>query len=97
MSFPAELAIPEEVLEIARHLDRAGHEVWCVGGAIRDALLRRRGLDTALEPSDLDFATSATPEQVQALFRRTVNVGVKHGTVGVLDRSRALHEVTTFR
>jgi tRNA nucleotidyltransferase (CCA-adding enzyme) len=97
MSFPAELVIPEEVLEIARRLDQAGHEVWCVGGAIRDALLHRHGVDAALEPSDLDFATSATPEQVQALFRRTVNVGVKHGTVGVLDRSRALHEVTTFR
>ena len=97
MIFPERLAIPEEVLEIARRIDAAGHEVWCVGGAIRDALLRVRGVDAALEPSDLDFATSATPEQVQALFRRTVNVGVKHGTVGVLDRGRALHEVTTFR
>ena len=37
------------------------------------------------------------PEQVQALFRRTVGVGLKHGTVGVLDRRRTLHEVTTFR
>jgi tRNA nucleotidyltransferase (CCA-adding enzyme) len=97
MNFPARLAIPDEVLAIARRLDQAGHEVWCVGGAIRDALLRTRGVDAALEPSDLDFATSATPDQVQALFRRTVNVGVKHGTVGVLDRSRVLHEVTTFR
>jgi tRNA nucleotidyltransferase (CCA-adding enzyme) len=97
MSFPERLAIPDEVLEIARRLDDAGHEVWCVGGAIRDALLRARGVDTSFEPFDLDFATSATPDQVQALFRRTIDVGVRHGTVGVLDRSRALHEVTTFR
>jgi tRNA nucleotidyltransferase (CCA-adding enzyme) len=93
MTFPEQLAIPEEVLEIARRLDQAGHEVWCVGGAIRDALVG----GTALEPSDVDFATSATPAEVQALFPRTVAVGIKHGTVGVLDRRRTLHEVTTFR
>jgi tRNA nucleotidyltransferase (CCA-adding enzyme) len=97
MRFPERLPIPDEVLEIARRLDEAGHEVWCVGGAIRDALLRARGVDAAFEPFDLDFATSATPDQVQALFRRTIDVGARHGTVGVLDRARALHEVTTFR
>ncbi len=90
MTFPARLEIPEEVLEIARTLDGAGYEVWCVGGALRDALLG--------DPhSDYDFATSARPEEVQALFRRTAAVGVKYGTVGVLDRGRVLHEVTTFR
>ena len=76
MSFPASLTIPEEVLEIAQRLHDAGHAVWCVGGAIRDALLREREASPHLEPSDLDFATSATPEQVQALFRRTVGVGL---------------------
>jgi tRNA nucleotidyltransferase (CCA-adding enzyme) len=90
MSFPARLEIPEEVLEIARSLDEAGHEVWCVGGALRDALLG--------DPhSDYDFATSARPEEVRRLFRRTAAVGIKYGTVGVLDRARVLHEVTTFR
>ena len=47
--------------------------------------------------SDYDIATSATPEQVQKLFPRTIEVGIKYGTVGVLDRDRVLHEVTTFR
>jgi tRNA nucleotidyltransferase (CCA-adding enzyme) len=91
MTFPARLAIPDEVLAIARRIDEAGHEVWCVGGAVRDALLG--------DPqSDVDLATSATPDQVQALFpRRTVAIGVRFGTVGVLDRDRRLHEVTTFR
>lgn len=91
MTFPDELDIPAEVLAIARTLEDAGFEAWCVGGAVRDALLG----DTA--HADYDLATSATPEQVRRLFRRTVPVGMKYGTVGVLDARRALHEVTTFR
>ncbi|MGH7630965.1 MAG: hypothetical protein ACREOF_16585, partial [Gemmatimonadales bacterium] len=91
MSFPERLPIPDEVLDIARRLDAAGHEVWLVGGAIRDALLSSANYVT------LDFATSATPQDVQRVFRRTVAVGVKHGTVGVFDRLGMMHEVTTFR
>ena len=90
MSFPPRLDIPEAVLEIAQTLEAAGYEAWCVGGALRDALLRN-------PHADYDFATSARPEEVQRLFRRTAAVGVKHGTVGVIDRQRVLHEVTTFR
>jgi tRNA nucleotidyltransferase (CCA-adding enzyme) len=90
MSRAAAPAIPDEVLEIARTLEAAGYEAWCVGGALRDALLGH-------PHSDYDFATSATPAQVTALFRRTAPVGEKYGTVGVLDRHRVLHEVTTFR
>jgi tRNA nucleotidyltransferase (CCA-adding enzyme) len=81
---------PESVREICRTLERAGHEAWCVGGAVRDALL-------GIETLDWDIATSALPEQVQKLFRRTVPVGVQFGTVGVLDKQGVLHEVTTFR
>lgn len=90
MQFPSVLAVPTEVIEIASRLEEAGHQAWCVGGALRDALL-------GLSQSDYDIATSATPEEVQTLFRRTVPVGVKFGTVGVLDSRRRLHEVTTFR
>jgi tRNA nucleotidyltransferase (CCA-adding enzyme) len=90
MELPLRIPIPEEVTAIARRLEEAGHETWCVGGAVRDTLLGD-------EQKDFDLATSATPEQVQALFRRTVAVGVKYGTVGVLDNDRVLHEVTTFR
>ena len=84
------LDLPDEVVEIASRLERAGFETWCVGGAIRDALLGQG-------QADVDLATSATPEDVQRIFRRTVAVGLKFGTVGVLDRNRQLHEVTTFR
>jgi tRNA nucleotidyltransferase (CCA-adding enzyme) len=89
VTFPP-IKIPEPVLEIARKLEEAGFEAWCVGGSLRDALLE--------DPhSDYDIATSATPQQVQALFPRTVEIGIKYGTIGVLDRARQLHEVTTFR
>jgi len=88
--FPPVLQIPEPILHIARSLDHAGFEAWCVGGSLRDRLLD-------YPQSDFDIATSATPEEVQRLFPRTVAVGVKYGTVGVLDRDRVLHEVTTFR
>ena len=81
---------PNEVLTIASTLRRAGHQAWCVGGAVRDALLGHDHLDW-------DLATSATPPEVQKLFKRTVPVGVEFGTVGVLDGKGTLHEVTTFR
>lgn len=97
MTFPASLAIPEEVLEISRLLEKAGHEVWCVGGAVRDALLGDAPRQYDLGGTILDLATSATPDQVQRLFRRSVAVGVKYGTVGVFDRRGVLHDVTTFR
>lgn len=84
------LSPPAEVLGITGTLESAGHEAWCVGGAVRDALIGSANLDW-------DIATSATPREVQRLFRRTVPVGIEFGTVGVLDASGILHEVTTFR
>jgi tRNA nucleotidyltransferase (CCA-adding enzyme) len=86
----AVLSPSAEVLEIAAVLRDAGFEAWCVGGAVRDALLGNTQLDW-------DIATSATPQQVQALFKRTIPVGIEFGTVGVLDRKKVMHEVTTFR
>ena len=83
---------PKPVLEIARRLEDAGYEAWCVGGAVRDALLGHPHLDW-------DLATSARPDEVREIFgrRRTIPVGVEFGTVGVLDDAGTLHEVTTFR
>ncbi len=90
MTFPAKLPIPSEVLKIAKKLEDAGFETWCVGGAIRDNLL-------GLENHDFDLTTSAPPAEVQNVFRRTVPVGIEHGTVAVLDATNQPHEVTTFR
>ncbi len=80
------------VLRIASTLEAAGFEAWCVGGAIRDALLGDA-------PLDWDLATPATPEDVRSLFgrRRTIPVGIEFGTVKVLDDDGVPHEITTFR
>ena len=90
MTFPEKLPIPSEVLKIAKKLEDAGFETWCVGGAIRDNLL---GVDN----HDFDLTTSAPPAEVQKAFKRTVPVGIEHGTVAVLDGNNQPHEVTTFR
>lgn len=89
-------AIPPEILEVAATLQDAGHAAVLVGGAVRDALLQ-------LAADDWDLATSATPEEVQRIFPRTLPTGVEHGTVTVLVRPRhgkgkaSPVEVTTFR
>lgn len=87
---PATLVAPRAVLDISERLERAGFDTWCVGGAVRDALLGQ-------PHADWDLATAARPRDVMRLFRRTVPIGVEHGTVGVLDGAGVLHEVTTFR
>ena len=73
------LSPPPNVRAIAKRLEDAGFETWCVGGAVRDALLGHPHLDW-------DLATAAKPEQVRKLFKRTVPVGVEFGTIGVLDK-----------
>src|SRR6266704_2902257 len=90
MTFPDRLPIPAEVLRVARTLEDAGFETWCVGGAIRDNLL-------GLENHDFDLTAAAPPEAVRRLCKRTGPVGIEHGTVAVLDRDNRAHEVTTFR
>jgi tRNA nucleotidyltransferase (CCA-adding enzyme) len=81
---------PEAVGWITRRLEEAGFETWAVGGAVRDALVGEPG-------GDWDLASRARPDQVQSVFRRTVPIGVEHGTVGVLADDGTLYEVTTFR
>jgi tRNA nucleotidyltransferase (CCA-adding enzyme) len=76
-------------LEICRRLRAAGHGAHVVGGCVRDVLLGRPA-------KDWDIATSAVPEEVQRLFRRTVPTGIAHGTVTVL-LGKVPVEVTTYR
>lgn len=83
------MRMPENVREILNRLEGAGYEAWCVGGAVRDALL-------GLEPGDWDVTTSAPPEAVLALFApNALPTGLQHGTVTV-GGGRGV-EVTTFR
>src|SRR4051812_44500883 len=64
-------------IEVVQRLRSAGHEALWAGGCVRDELLGR-------VPKDYDVATSARPEQVRALFRRTVAVGMSFGVIEVL-------------
>lgn len=81
--------IPSKVETIIKTLEEAGFEAYAVGGCVRDTILGRR-------PDDWDITTSAAPDQVKALFRRTVDTGLKHGTVTVLMEKEGF-EVTTYR
>lgn len=83
------IQIPEKVKRILCRLQEGGYEAYVVGGCVRDALLGR-------EAHDWDITTSALPTEVKALFPRTVDTGLKHGTVTVmLDREG--FEITTYR
>lgn len=83
------LRLPEKVKHIIDTLEENGFEAFAVGGCVRDSILAR-------DPKDWDITTSARPEQVKALFRRTVDTGLKHGTVTVL-LGDDQYEVTTYR
>ena len=81
--------LPANVRKIISVLRKAGHEAYVVGGCVRDMFLER-------EPGDWDITTSARPEEVKKIFRRTIDTGIQHGTVTVLLDSGA-YEVTTYR
>lgn len=81
--------IPVKAQAIMDTLTAAGYEAYVVGGCVRDSILGR-------EPQDWDITTSAKPEQVKALFPRTIDTGLQHGTVTVM-QDREGFEVTTYR
>ena len=83
------IRMPENANRIIRTLQDAGYEAYIVGGCVRDAILGR-------EPGDWDITTSAKPEEVKALFRRTIDTGIEHGTVTVM-MDKEGYEVTTYR
>jgi len=86
---------PDAVRRITERLEKAGYSTWAVGGAVRDALLGHAGRSET-RASDWDLATRARPDEVRRIFRRTVPIGIEHGTVGVL-MDGEMYEVTTFR
>ena len=83
------IILPGKVKLILDTLMAAGYEAYAVGGCVRDSLLSRI-------PNDWDITTSAKPMEVKALFKRTVDTGIKHGTVTVLMGNEGF-EVTTYR
>lgn len=79
----------QSAFEIVGRLREAGFEAVIVGGAVRDRLM-------GLPAHDVDVATAALPEEVKAIFPKTADVGIAHGTVMVLDPTPPV-EVTTYR
>ena len=79
----------QEALPILEKIKAAGFEAYFVGGSVRDALLDR-------PIHDVDIASSSYPEETKAIFDRTVDVGIEHGTVLVLENGQE-YEITTFR
>ena len=79
--------------DLGRVFADAGHDLYLVGGSVRDALLGRLG-------ADLDFTTDARPEQMQRLLRGWADAlwdtGIEYGTVGV-GKGDDRMEITTFR
>lgn len=84
-----QIQLPDKVHNIINTLEEAGYEAYAVGGCVRDSILGR-------EPDDWDITTSAKPEEMERLFPRTVDTGIKHGTVTVLLGGEGF-EVTTYR
>ncbi len=83
------LSLPEDVNYIINTINRAGYEAFAVGGCIRDMVLNK-------VPNDYDITTSASPDKIKELFRRTIDTGIEHGTVTVMLKSTG-YEVTTYR
>lgn len=83
------IQMPVNANRIIHTLQEAGHEAYIVGGCVRDAILGK-------EPGDWDITTSAKPEEVKALFRRTIDTGIEHGTVTVMFDKEG-YEITTYR
>ena len=70
------MTMPQEVVRIINTLEEHGYEAYAVGGCVRDAMLGRT-------PEDWDITTSAKPLEVKALFRKTIDTGLQHGTITV--------------
>ncbi len=83
------LQLPKIVREFGRYFEQDGYNCYLVGGAVRNIVLGHK-------PTDYDFATDATPQEVIKIFRTVIPTGIKHGTVTVIFRGRH-YEVTTFR
>ena len=79
----------QKAIPVLKKLENAGYEAYFVGGSVRDILLNQ-------PIHDVDIATSAFPEEIKQLFPKTIDIGIEHGTVLVLENNEQ-YEITTFR
>ena len=83
------IVMPDHVRTIITTLNENGYEAYAVGGCVRDSIIHR-------VPGDWDITTNALPTQTKALFKRTIDTGLQHGTVTVMMGSEG-YEITTYR
>ena len=79
----------QKAIPVLKKLENEGYEAYFVGGSVRDILLNQ-------PIHDVDIATSAFPEEIKQLFPKTIDIGIEHGTVLVLENDEQ-YEITTFR
>ena len=83
------IVMPDDVRTIITTLNENGYEAYAVGGCVRDSIIHR-------VPGDWDITTNALPTQTKALFKRTIDTGLQHGTVTVMMGTEG-YEITTYR
>ena len=85
------IALPSQINKVLEILENNGHEAYIVGGCVRDFLM-------GSQPHDWDVTTSASPSEIKDAFSgyKTIDTGIKHGTVTVIMQSMPV-EITTFR
>lgn len=84
-----ELEISDGAKKILKRLTDAGFSAYVAGGAVRDLIMGKT-------PHDYDIATNARPDDIKSLFTKTIDTGIKHGTVTVIENKTG-YEITTFR
>ena len=85
------MILSKGALKAIEMLNNAGYEAYAVGGCVRDAIM-------GIEINDFDITTSATPEEMQQVFKneRTYETGIKHGTITFVYENENV-EITTYR
>lgn len=83
------LTISDGAKSVIERLQQAGYEAYVVGGAVRDLVMEKT-------PHDYDITTSAKPAEIKSVFNRTIDTGIAHGTVTVVENGVG-YEVTTYR
>ncbi len=84
-----EMALNSTAKDVLTKIEKAGFSAYIVGGAVRDTFM-------GILPSDYDIATNAEPKDIKSIFPHTVDTGIKHGTITVIENKMGF-EVTTFR
>jgi len=83
------MQIPNAAKILIDTVKKENHEIYLVGGAVRDYFMN-------IIPKDYDFSSSASPEDIISMFRKTIKNGLKHGTISVILKNQ-IFEITTFR